>query len=60
MKGTKKIKDFFIDEKIPRDKRDKISLIIDDEDILWVVGYRINEKYKVTDDTRKILIIKYH
>lgn len=59
MEGTKKIKDFFIDEKVPRDKRDMIPLIVDKEEILWVVGYRISDKYKVTKDTRKILIIKY-
>lgn len=58
MKGKKKIKDFFIDEKIPRDKRDKIPLIVDEEDVLWVVGYRISDKYKITDDTERVLEIK--
>ena len=59
MEGKKKIKDFFIDEKISRDERDKIPLIVDDKEILWIVGYRINNKYKVTKNTKKILIIKY-
>lgn len=59
MKGTKKIKDYFIDEKVPKDLRDNIPLIIDEENILWVVGYRTNELYKVTEETKTILEIKY-
>ena len=60
MKGTKKIKDYFIDEKIPKEERDKIPLIVDDENILWVVGYRTSEIYKVTADTKQVLEIKYN
>ncbi len=59
MKGSKKIKDFFIDEKIPREEREKIPLVVNDEDILWVVGYRISEKYKITDTTKRVLILEY-
>lgn len=59
MKGSKKIKDYFIDEKIPKDLRDKIPLIVDKESILWVIGYRTDEKYRITDKTRNILKISY-
>lgn len=59
MKGSKKIKDYFIDEKIPKDLRDKIPLIVDKESILWVIGYRTDEKYRITDKTRHILKISY-
>jgi len=58
MKGTKKLKDFFIDEKVPRHLRDKVPLIVSGNDIMWVVGYRTSEKYKYSDKTDKILIIK--
>lgn len=60
MNGTKKIKDYFIDEKIPKELRDKIPLLVDDENILWVVGYRTSEKYKVNEDTKRVLVIKYN
>lgn len=60
MKGTKKIKDYFIDEKIPKELRDSIPLIVDDENILWVVGYRTNEVYKVKGETKSVLEIKYN
>ncbi len=59
MLGSKKLKDYFIDEKISRSKRDKIPLIVDEENILWVVGYRTSEIYKVTKETKKILSIEY-
>jgi len=51
----KKLQDFFVDEKVPRDKRDRIPLIISGEDIVWVVGYRGDERFKVTGGTKKIL-----
>ncbi|MTI46497.1 MAG: tRNA lysidine(34) synthetase TilS [Firmicutes bacterium] len=58
MKGSKKIKDFYIDEKIPREDRDRIPLVVDNKNIIWVVGYRISDIYKVTECTKRILEIK--
>jgi tRNA(Ile)-lysidine synthase len=57
MKGSKKIKDIFIDLKIPKDERDSKLIIADDENIIWLEGYRINDKYKIRDSTKKILKI---
>jgi len=57
MKGHKKIKDFFIDEKVPVAKRDTIWLICDDEKIVWVHGMRIHDHCKITKDTKNIMII---
>lgn len=57
--GSKKLKDFFIDYKIDREKRNEIPLICDGDEIMWVVGYRISENYKVTNETTKILAIEY-
>ena len=53
----KKIKDIFIDLKIPLEERNKKLIIADDENILWLEGYRINDKYKVSAATKKILTI---
>ncbi|WP_427339292.1 tRNA lysidine(34) synthetase TilS [Caloranaerobacter sp. DY30410] len=58
MKGKKKLKDFFIDLKIPRDIRDKIPLLVDDRNIIWVVGYRISEIYKIKPETKRVLKIQ--
>lgn len=59
MKGNKKLKDFFIDLKVSRDQRDKVPLIVDGENIIWVVGYRINDLYKLTANTKNVLMIEY-
>ena len=58
MKGNKKLKDLFMDLKIPKDKRNEIPLICFGNDIAWVVGYRISEKFKVTKDTKNIMQIR--
>nr|MBP7279511.1 tRNA lysidine(34) synthetase TilS [Sedimentibacter sp.] len=57
MMGSKKIKDIFIDLKIPKEERDTKLIIADDENIIWLEGYRINDKYKVSAATKKILNI---
>ena len=56
--GSKKLKDFFIDEKIPRSCRDDVLLIADHKNIIWVVGYRLSEAYYITDKTKRILQIQ--
>lgn len=55
MSGNKKIKDIFIDMKIPQEERNNIPILQFDNDIAWVVGVRVSEKYKVTKDTINIL-----
>jgi tRNA(Ile)-lysidine synthase len=57
-KGTQKLKEFFIDHKVPRFERPKIPLLISGEIIAWVVGHRIDDRVKVTDQTRKILKVE--
>jgi tRNA(Ile)-lysidine synthase len=57
LKGTQKLKKFFIDHKVPGRDRRKIPLLTSGERVVWVVGYRIDEGVKVTDKTRKILKI---
>lgn len=46
--GRRKLKDYLIDEKIPRDRRDEILLIAQESHVLWVVGHRISEAAKVS------------
>ena len=55
--GRKKLKKFFIDEKIPQEMRNDILMIKDEKDVLWIVGYRIGENHKITDDTKLALLI---
>ncbi len=55
--GHKRFKDYCIDEKIERDERDRILLVADGSDILWAVGYRSSEDYRVTPMTKRVLVI---
>ena len=53
--GKKKLRRFMIDEKIPEDERDRIPVLADGDHVLWVVGYRISDYYKITDETERVL-----
>lgn len=57
MSGTKKLKDFMIDEKIPRESRNAIPLIVTSRGIAWVVGRRIAEWAKIADADTECLEI---
>lgn len=57
--GTKKLKDIFIDLKIPREKRDSIPIVCDEQGILWIVGYKISEDYKIDENTQNVLRISF-
>ncbi len=58
VKGTQKLKEFFIDHKIPKFERPRIPLLISGEMIAWIVGYRIDERVKVTEKTQRILKVE--
>jgi tRNA(Ile)-lysidine synthase len=51
----KKLQDFFVDEKIPRDDREKIPIVVSGNDIIWIAGYRADSRYMVTGKTEKCL-----
>lgn len=58
--GNKKLKDYFIDHKIPKKLRESQILIADGSHIMWIPGEwdRMSEKYKVSESTTKILLMK--
>ncbi len=57
--GGKKLKDYFIDKKLPRDQRNQIPLLAAGSEIIWVVGHVISDSYKVDSATCRILEIEY-
>ncbi len=55
--GSKKLKDYMIDVKIPREQRDQIPIVAAGNQVLWVVGYRISEAFQVKSGTKQIIQI---
>lgn len=54
----KKIQDFFTDEKVPRDLRDVVPLLVSGADIALVAGFRVDDRFKVNHNTKRTLIVK--
>lgn len=57
--GRKKLTRCMIDDKFPKETRDQVPLIADGGEILWIIGGRISERYKITSCTRNVLEITY-
>lgn len=58
VQGTKKLKDFFIDAKVPRAERDRIPLLASGDELVWVIGYTTSEWTKLHAHTRRYLFVR--
>ncbi|MGD9115773.1 MAG: tRNA lysidine(34) synthetase TilS [Dehalococcoidia bacterium] len=56
---AKKLGEFMIDAKIPQAWRERVPLVCSKEQILWVVGWRLDERVKVDSDTNRVLRLKF-
>jgi tRNA(Ile)-lysidine synthase len=57
--GGRKLQDFLVDRKVPRDERDALPLVVDQQDrIVWVVGQAVAEDFRVTDPSQGVLLLK--
>ena len=59
MKLPKKLQDFLVDTKVPRAWRDRVPLLCNSQQILWVVGYRIGEEARVRPDSEGVLRLEF-
>ena len=59
MKGKKKVSDLFIDHKIDIQSKTEVPIMLSGENIIWVMGMRTSDKFKVEKDTTKILKIEW-
>jgi tRNA(Ile)-lysidine synthase len=58
MNGFKKVSDFLIDEKVTIPEKEKVTVIVSDGEIVWVVGMRIDERVKLDDVKSKSFLLK--
>jgi len=54
----KKLQDFFVDEKVPRELRDSVPVVVCGEDIIWVAGYRADDRFTAKEGTKRFLVLK--
>lgn len=58
MKGRRKVKDFLIDRKVPFRERSRALMLLSGDTPLWLCGYRIDDRFKVTDSTERVLEVE--
>lgn len=56
--GGRKLQDFLVDAKVPREERARVVVLESGGEIAWVVGMRIDERFKVNEDTGNISVLK--
>ena len=56
MNGYKKVSDFLIDQKYSLNDKEKVLVMESGNDIIWIVGVRIDDRYKITDQTKRIWV----
>ncbi|WP_435579118.1 tRNA lysidine(34) synthetase TilS [Gilvibacter sp.] len=59
MQGSQKLSDYFINQKISRLEKEKIWLLCSDSKIVWVVGHRADDRFKVSNNTKNLLQITW-
>lgn len=60
MKGRKLLSDFFIDNKFSVFEKENTWLLCSGDDIVWIIGHRIDDRYKVSNQTKLVLRIEHN
>ena len=58
MKGSKLVSDFLIDQKVNRFEKDRVYVLKSERKIIWLIGYRISDEFRITEKTETVLVVK--
>ena len=58
MEGRQKIKSLFINQKIPRNRRNEVMLLVDQESVIWIENIHLSDRVKISLQTKKILVLE--
>ncbi len=56
LNGRKKLSDYFVDNKFSRFEKEECFLLCSGEDIIWIIGHRMDDRFKITSNTKKVYI----
>ncbi len=57
MEGSKKVSDFLIDEKVSMPDKQRQFVLLSGDEVVWVVGRRIDDRYRITKQTERVLVL---
>ena len=60
MQGYKKVSDFFIDQKFSIPEKEQAWIICSGNQVAWIVGHRIDNRFRITGETKRAMIIRLH
>ena len=60
MQGKKKLSDFFIDNKLSVNQKHRVKILCSGEDIVWIIGNRIDKRFSITKQTKQIIKLEYY
>ncbi len=59
MEQNKKLSDFFVDEKVPVPEKERIWIMASGKKIVWIMGYRIDNRFRITPSTQRVLRLRF-
>jgi tRNA(Ile)-lysidine synthase len=54
MKGKKKVSDYLIDKKVPLNLKNQVKVLLSDDKVVWIIGHRIDDRFKITEKTKVV------
>ena len=59
MDQIKKLSDFFVDQKVPVPEKERIWILATGRKIVWIMGHRIDNRFRITDQTKRVLLLRF-